>query len=181
MCLLITSSWLSPVAVARPRQSSSSPAMAPGPVSSLIMASWRPLIGPEPQYWPLIGQPLLTITQSADMSLTAGGEMHFLLWQEYWLTKFTLCNPSPDTSNVFPWNFPQKIYHFCGLPCLVFSSFTPIRVLEFTSLLTELCRFIFLIYGTDRQFSLKGKGMKIVYKLKSFELFDCFECSKHYN
>ena len=62
------------MAVARPRQRSSSPAMAPGPVSSLIMASWRPLIGPEPQYWPLIGQPLVTITQSADMSLTAGGE-----------------------------------------------------------------------------------------------------------
>ena len=57
--------------------------MAPRPVTSLMitssLASWRPLIGREPRYWPLIGQRLVTITQSADMSLTARGEMHFLL------------------------------------------------------------------------------------------------------
>ena len=82
-CLISLMMIFSPVTVARPRQSTSSPDMAPRPVTSLMitssLASWRPLIGPEPQYWPLIGQQLVTITQSADMSLTARGENALLV------------------------------------------------------------------------------------------------------
>ena len=110
------------------------------------------------------------------------GGMHFLLWQEYWVTKFTLCSHSlsPDSTMSFRGSFLLK-----DLSLLWSSWFGAKAALlqsEFSSLLfTELCRFTFLIHGTVRQFSLKGKGMKIVYKLKSFEFFDCFECSKHYN
>ena len=87
---------------------------------------------------------------------------------------------SPDSTMSFRGSFLLKDLS------LLWSSWFGVKAAllqsEFSSLLfTELCRFTFLIHGTDRQFSLKGKGMKIVYKLKSFEFFDCFECSKHYN
>ena len=98
----------SPVTIPRPRQRMRSPDMAPGPVTSLIITSWRPRIGREPRYWPLIGQRLVTITQSADMSLTARGGMHFLLWQEYWVTKFTLCS-SPQSVSWLDNEFPRIV------------------------------------------------------------------------
>ena len=146
----------------------SSPDMAPRPVTSLMftvsLASWRPLIGREPRYWPLIGQRLVTITQSADMSLTVRGEMHFLLWQEYWVTKFTLCSSqsclltrqwvSEDRSS---W----RIYHCCGLPDLVLK-------LLYSNPSFLLCSSLNYV---DLHFSFMAQTASSLWKEKEWKLF----------
>ena len=113
----------------RPRQMMRSLDMAPGPVTSLMisLASWRPLIGREPRYWPLIGQQLVTITQSADMSLTAQGGKCTSCCDKNIESLNSLCAALMcHCCLLFSWlltmcfqGIPQKIYLLCVVPGLV--------------------------------------------------------------